>query len=154
MIPDVTLLNQHGETISLNEFLSNSEPYALNFIFTTCTTICPVMTSSFRQMQRELGDQADDLQVVSITIDPEYDTPAVLQAYAKKVGATRNWTFLTGTFTTIESVEKAFNAYTANKMEHKPTYLFKNKEATNWTRVDGLANGSELADMYQTGVRH
>ena len=154
MVPDVTLLNQHGETIRLKEFLSSSEPYALNFIFTTCTTICPILTSSFRQMQRELGDKADDLQVISITIDPEYDTPSVLQAYAKKVGATKNWTFLTGNFTTIESVEKAFKAYTSDKMEHKPAYLFKTKEDKNWTRVDGLANGSELADIYQSSARH
>jgi protein SCO1/2 len=154
MIPDVTLLNQNGETVRLKEFLSNSEPYALNFIFTTCTTICPILTSSFRQMQRQLGDKADDLQVISITIDPEYDTPAVLQAYAKKVGATKNWTFLTGKFTTIESVEKAFKAYTSDKMEHKPTYLFKIKEDINWTRVEGLANGAQLADIYQTSARH
>lgn len=148
-VPDVVLLNQDGEKIKLQEFLSDSEPYALNFIFTTCTTICPILTASFAHMQRELGDEADELQIISITIDPEYDTSNVMKAYADKVGATKNWTFLTGEFKTVEAVEKAFDSYSSDKMDHRPVYLFKTDSEANWVRIEGLASGSDLAEIYQ-----
>ena len=148
-VPDVVLLNQEGNKINLKEFLENNEPYALNFIFTTCTTICPILTASFSHMQRELGEDANDLQLISVTIDPEYDTPAVLRNYSQKVRATRNWTFLTGDYETIVAVEKAFDAYTSNKMDHHPSYIFKTEADQDWVRVDGLASGSDLAEVFQ-----
>ncbi len=148
-IPDVVLLNQNGEKVQLKDFLSDSEPYALNFIFTTCTTICPILTVSFSHMQRNLGDEADELQIISISIDPEYDTPNVMKNYADKVGATKNWTFLTGDFESIVAVEKAFDAYSSDKMEHRPAYFFKTSSDEKWTRIDGLASGSDLAEVYQ-----
>lgn len=148
-VPDVVLLNQVGEKIYLKEYLENNEPYAVNFIFTTCTTICPILTASFSHMQRELGEDAEGLQLISITIDPEYDTPKVLNDYAQKVRATKNWTFLTGDYETIVTVEKAFDSYTSNKMDHRPSYIFKTDSSTDWVRIDGLASGSDLADIYQ-----
>lgn len=151
-IPDVVLRNQAGEQVRLKAFLADSEPYALNFIFTTCTTICPMLTSSFKQMQRQLGEDAKNLQVISITIDPEYDTPAVLRSYAKRVRAVDNWTFLTGDRELIEQVEVAFNAFTADKMQHNPVYFFKLKNSNDWVRVDGLSSGEDLAEIYQANI--
>ena len=74
-IPDVTLVNQHGEKVRLVEFLDTDEMVALNFIFATCTTVCPVLTAGFSSFQNELGD-GSRVQLVSVTIDPEHDTPA------------------------------------------------------------------------------
>ena len=95
-IPDIELIDADGATMRLRTILDTDKPVALNFIFTTCTTICPVMTATFAQMQRKLGDTANKLQVVSISIDPEYDRPEVLKAYGRQFHAGRNWTFLTG----------------------------------------------------------
>lgn len=148
-VPNVALLNQNGEKINLKEYLDSNEPYALNFIFTTCTTICPILTASFSHMQRELDEDAETLQLISISIDPEYDTPNVLNDYAQKVRATKNWTFLTGDYETIIAVEKAFNAYTPDKMNHRPSYIFKTESSSDWVRIDGLASGSDLANVYQ-----
>lgn len=148
-IPDVELTDQDGRKIKLQELLGASEPYALNFIFTTCTTICPILTASFSHMQRELGEDADSLNLISVSIDPEYDTSKILKQYSKRVGATKNWTFLTGDFKTIVKVEKAFDSYSSDKMNHRPAYLFKIASDENWYRVDGLASGSDLANIYQ-----
>lgn len=147
-IPAVELTDQNGRKINLQELLKDSEPYAINFIFTTCTTICPILTASFSHMQSELGDDADSLRLISISIDPEYDTPKVLKKYAEKVGATKNWTFLTGDFKTVVEVEKAFDSYSSDKMNHRPAYLFKLASDENWYRVDGLASGTDLANIY------
>ena len=149
-VPDVELLDQHGNKVNLRQLLQQKEPYALNFIFTTCTTICPILTASFSHMQHELGADADHLNLISISIDPEYDTPKVLTAYSKKARADKNWTFLTGDYKTIISVEKAFDSYTSDKMNHRPAYLFKTAGNDHWHRVDGLVSGTDLADIYRT----
>lgn len=144
-IPDVRLIDTSGESVSLREFLSSGQPVALNFIFTTCTTICPVMTVTFAQMQRQLGDAADQLRLVSISIDPEYDRPAILDAYAKQFHAGDNWVFLTGDSNDIEAVLRSFDSYTGSKMNHQPLTLLKKPGVPSWVRIDGLANGESLA---------
>ena len=72
-IPDVKVIDQSGEVMKLGSIVNSDKPIALNFIFTTCTTICPVMTATFAQMRASLGESGKDLRMISITIDPEYD---------------------------------------------------------------------------------
>ena len=149
-IPDLQLLNSAGEDVVLREFLDSDEPIALNFIFTTCTTICPVMTVTFAQMKQLLGEDAERVRLVSISIDPEYDRPAVLDAYAKQFKAGGNWTFLTGNTDDIVAVLKSFDSYAGAKMNHRPITLLKDPESTAWIRIDGLANGKSLAHEVST----
>jgi len=144
-VPDVELLDESGAQVSLRAFLASERPVALNFIFTTCTTICPVMTVTFAQMQRELGDAADKVQLVSVSIDPEYDRPDVLKAYAEQFHAGANWTFLTGDSNDIAQVLRSFDSYTGSKMNHQPLTLLKKPGSPSWVRIDGLANGESLA---------
>jgi protein SCO1/2 len=144
-VPDVQLLDGSGTAVTLQELLESGEPVALNFIFTTCTTICPVMTATFAQMQRELGESADQVHLVSISIDPEYDRPAVLEAYARQFQAGGNWTFLTGETNDIVTVLRSFDAYTGSKMSHRPITLLKRPGTESWVRIDGLASGQSLA---------
>ncbi|MEJ2273053.1 MAG: SCO family protein [Woeseiaceae bacterium] len=145
-VPDVQLLDGSGAAVTLQELLASEEPVALNFIFTTCTTICPVMTATFAQMQRELGDNADRVHLVSISIDPEYDRPDVLEAYAKQFQAGGNWTFLTGETGDVVRVLRSFDAYTGSKMSHRPITLLKRPDTDSWVRIDGLASGQSLAN--------
>jgi len=144
-VPDVQLLDTLGATVDLQDMLGSDEPVALNFIFTTCTTICPVMTVTFAQMQRELGDDAERVHLVSISIDPEYDRPEVLDAYVTQFQAGGNWTFLTGETNDIVSVLRSFDAYTGSKMSHRPITLLKRPDSDTWVRIDGLASGQSLA---------
>jgi protein SCO1/2 len=147
-IPDVTLLDADGKKVSITELLSADEPVAMNFIFTTCTTICPVMTATFAQMQRELdAEQLQQLQVISISIDPEYDRPDVLRAYAGKFNASDTWMFLTGSSIDIENVLRAFDAYAGSKMNHQPLTFLRKDPQQSWLRVDGLASGKDLANL-------
>ena len=91
-VPDVVLIDASGTPVALRTLLESDQPVALNFIFTTCTTICPVMTATFAQMRRELGEAAGQVRLVSISIDPEYDRPEVLKEYAARFGAGAGWT--------------------------------------------------------------
>ncbi len=150
-IPEITLINQENKEIALLSLLKSSERVALNFIFTTCTTICPVMTATFAKMRQQLGTEADKLLMVSISIDPEQDTPAALQAYAKRYQANPQWQFLTGELEQIIAIQKAFNAYTGNKMNHRPLTFFKQpNQANQWIRIDGLASSADLAKEYRS----
>jgi protein SCO1/2 len=148
-VPEVSLIDQHGREVLLPDLLQSPEPVALNFIFTTCTTICPVMTATFAHMRDTLGPDASGLRTVSISIDPEYDTPAVLKQYAARHGDAPDWLFLTGDAQRIVQVQKAFDAYTGSKVNHRPLTLFKGRGSQDWVRIDGLAGGSELAAEYQ-----
>jgi protein SCO1/2 len=141
-VPDLTLLDASGRPVGLRTLLASDEPVALNFIFTTCTTICPVMTATFAQMRRELGARGDGVRLVSISIDPDQDRPAVLRRYATKYGA--GWTFLTGSGPDVERTLRAFGAYAGSKMNHRPLTLLKPQHG-DWVRIDGLASGGDLA---------
>ncbi|MDH4125021.1 MAG: SCO family protein [Gammaproteobacteria bacterium] len=144
-IPDVHLIAADGSTSELSAILDSDQPVALNFIFTTCTTICPVMTATFAQMQRQLAEKADEVRLVSISIDPEYDRPDVLKAYAEQFHAGGNWMFLTGDSPDIEKVLRSFDSYAGSKMNHKAVTLLKRPDHAAWIRIDGLANGESLA---------
>jgi len=144
-VPDVELIDESGATVALRSLLDADQPVALNFIFTTCTTICPVMSATFAQMQRKLGEEAQRVQLVSISIDPEYDRPEVLRQYAERFHAGAGWTFLTGDGGDISQVLRSFEAYAGSKMNHQPITLLKKPEDPSWIRIDGLASGEDLA---------
>jgi len=144
--PDATLLDESGAERSLAAVLGNDRPIALNFIFTTCTTICPVMTATFAQTRSLLGNAVDQIEMVSISIDPEYDRPDVLRAYAEKFGAdVDGWTFLTGDSADIIDVMTSFDVYAGSKMNHQPATLLRRAGEHAWIRIDGLASGADLA---------
>jgi protein SCO1/2 len=147
-VPDVTLVDDRGRTVPLRDVLAAEEPVMLNFIFTTCNAICPVMSGIFARVPQELGSDAGKVRLVSISIDPEQDTPARLRAYAERFGAAPRWTFLTGTLRDVEAVERAFDAYRGDKMNHEPLTLLRAGPGRAWVRIEGFASPAELAREY------
>jgi protein SCO1/2 len=146
-VPPIQLTDQDGNRVDVSQ-LGTTRPVAVNFIFTTCTTICPVMSASFLRLQQALGDEIGDLQMVSISIDPEYDTPGVLKSYADQFRAGPRWRFLTGDASDVTTTLKAFDALVGSKMNHKPFTLFKFPDDGRWVRVDGLVGAATLAEEY------
>lgn len=93
-IPDFSFVNQHGDTITNEDYLG--KVYVVEFFFTTCPDICPIMNKNLIEVQEEFKGE-EDFGIVSITIDPKHDTPEVLKNYAENYGVTNpNWNFLTG----------------------------------------------------------
>jgi len=151
-IPDLVLTDAEGKPVRLRELLDGGEPVMLNFIFTTCTTICPVMTKVFADVRTRLGHEADNLRMVSISIDPENDTPAQLKAYAQKFGADSDWVFLTGPVQDVAAVQRAFDIYDSDKMNHKPLTLLRTAPGGQWVRIDGFATADQLAGEYRNSL--
>ncbi|HEY0666479.1 MAG TPA: SCO family protein [Gallionella sp.] len=154
-IPDVRLVDAGGMTISLREVLDGNEPVLLNFIFTSCTAVCPVMSATFSQVQEQLGDEAGGVRMVSISIDPENDTPARLREYASRFGAGPQWRMLTGSTEDSIAVQRAFGAFRGDKMNHEPaTYLHTGGPEKSWVRLDGLTSASDIIKTYRELAAH
>jgi protein SCO1/2 len=143
-IPDVTLVASDGRAVALRDVLGGEGPVLMNFIFTTCTSICPVMSAAFAQLPEQLGSDAHELQRVSITIDPEHDTPARLRDYVRRYGASPRWLFLTGDRAAIQRVQRAFDADRGAKSNHVPLTFLHRKAAPSWVRIDGFASAADL----------
>lgn len=152
-LPDLELTAMSGEPTTLSAELDIGKPVMINFIFTTCTTICPVMSGTFAQVQSQLGPEADEVRMVSFSIDPEYDTPERLRAYAKQFGAGSQWQFLTGDLDSLISVQKAFDVYRGNKMNHEPTTLMRRSPGEPWVRLDGIASAAQIVAEYRQLVQ-
>jgi protein SCO1/2 len=148
-LPDLPLVTADGGKTSLLDEVNTAEPVMLNFIFTTCTTICPVLSASFSQVQQQLGAERDQVRMVSITIDPEYDTPERLRAYAARYHAGQQWQFLTGNLDDIVSIQKAFGAFRGTKVNHEPFIFLRATPASPWVRLDGLANAADIIKEYR-----
>ena len=148
-VPDVTLVNQDGKKVKLVSLINSGKPVMLDFIYGTCTTICPVLSAGFTHLQNKLGQDAAKVQLISVTIDPEYDTPAVMKDYLKRFRAKPGWDFLTGSRENIDRVMRAFNAYVPNKMAHYPLTLLKAPNSDQWVRIYGMVGMSVLMTEYK-----
>jgi len=148
-VPAVTMLDQRGRKVAFDKVLDDGRPVILNFIFTSCTTICPVMTQIFVQIQAKLATELDKLHMVSISIDPEHDTPARLLAYTKEHRAGAQWDFYTGSSEASIAVQKAFGAYRGDKMNHEAVTLLRGPRGKTWVRFDGFASPDVIVGAYR-----
>jgi len=149
VVPDVVLVNQNGAKVRLKDLLQADKPVVLDFIFGTCTTICPILSAGYANLQNKLGPDSQAIRLVSISIDPEHDTPKVLKDYLKRYRAKQGWDFLTGSREDIDRVMTAFGAYIQNKMSHYPLTLIRSPQDGTWIRLFGLMSTSEFMNEVQ-----
>jgi protein SCO1/2 len=148
-IPDVTLINQDGARIQLRKLLASDGPVLVDFVFTTCTTICPVLSSNFMNFQNTIIAESGKARLVSISVDPDFDTPKEMKAYLKRYQAKPGWDFLTGSRADIDRVLRAFNVFTRDKMDHPPVILLKSPTDSRWVRIYGLIGTNKLLVEYE-----
>jgi protein SCO1/2 len=148
-IPSVRLVRDDGRSVSLPEEMNDGRPIVLNFIFTTCTDICPLMSSVFAQFERRLGADADKVHLMSISIDPEQDTPARLLEYARRYHAGREWQHYTGTLAASITAQRAFDVYRGGKMSHALVTLVRAAPGKPWLRIEGFVSADDLVRDYR-----
>jgi protein SCO1/2 len=145
-VPDAALLDQDGRDVHFYTDLVKDRVVAINFIFTTCTTICPPMGANFGKLQKMMGERAGrDFQMISVTVDPAVDTPPRLNAWAEKFGREPGWTLVTGAKPEIDKLLKALRVFTPDKNDHSPIVLVGDERRGEWTRSYALAPPATLA---------
>ena len=109
--PQIKLTNQDGKIITNDDF--KGKVVLFNFIYTNCKESCPIMTHKFMDIEKEMqAEIKKGLRLVSITMDPEHDTPEVLKKHAASIKANpEHWTFLTGEKVEVDKVLKGFNFF-------------------------------------------
>jgi protein SCO1 len=148
VVPEVWLVRDDDKKVALTKELGDGRPVVLNFVYTTCPGVCPVMSQVFSQFQSRLGAERSKVQMVSISIDPEQDTPARLREYAMKFSAGSQWRHYTGTVAASVATQKAFDSYRGDKMSHDPLTLMRAAPGKPWVRIDGFATADDLLEQY------
>ncbi len=143
-VPDVTLTRDDGKAVTLTGEMNDGRAVVLNFVFTSCTSICPLTSLTFAQLQGKLGALSSHVHLMSISIDPEQDTPARLREYAAKFGAGPHWQHYTGTVAASVATQRAFNVLSDDKMNHAPITLVRAAPGAPWARIDGFATADQL----------
>ena len=134
-VPAFDFINQDSQAIT-NDFY-RGKVYVVEFFFSSCTTICPIMNRNMLQVSQEFASQ-ENFGIASISIDPSFDTPQVLKAYASRYKATHpNWNFLTGDKDTI------------HKLSNEGFKLFA---AQDKDEIDGFSHSGLFALIDQNGV--
>jgi protein SCO1/2 len=146
------VVRDDGKTVSLLREVDDGRPVFLNFIFTSCPGICPLMSEAFRQLQVRLGDARSKVHMVSMSIDPEADTPARLREYAAQFRAGSQWQHYTGTVEASLAMQRAFGVYNGDKMNHAPVTFFRAAPDQPWTQLSGFATAGDLFNVYKTGT--
>ena len=147
-ISDVILINQNGEPVRVYSDLVKSKIVAINTIFTTCTTLCPLMGANFARMQQLLPAAVrEQVHLISISVDPVTDTPPLLRAWAQRFGAQPGWTLLTGSRRDVETVLKELGIFVADKWEHSPVLVVGSEARGRWTRTSGLTSTAKLVEL-------
>jgi protein SCO1/2 len=144
-LPDLELLDQEGRSVKFRSDLVQDRLVVIDFIYTSCGTVCPILSAVFAQLQEELGDAlGEEVLLISISVDPGTDRPERLKAYAERYQAKPGWTFLTGERQTIDQLLSALGTYAFDLSEHPPSVLVGNADKGQWTRFNGFPKPQQI----------
>lgn len=147
-IPAVQLTREDGRVVSLPEEMNDGRPVVMNFVFTSCNSVCPLLSTVFAEFDRRLGADRSKVHLMSISIDPEADTPARLREYAHRYKAGPEWHLYTGTVEASRAVQRAFDVYRGDKMNHTAVTLLRAGPGQPWRRLDGFLTPNDLLSEY------
>jgi len=144
-IPDVRLTDQNGHRVRFLSDVLRQRRALISFIYTSCKTTCPMVGATVAKVAEQFQKDSSDLAIVSVSVDPDYDTPARLLSWRTEYGDIPQWTLLTGPKREIDQLLRAFGAYSANREDHSEILLLGPDEAGKWTRMSSLAAWYEVA---------
>lgn len=148
VVPDAAVLNQDGKPINFYADLVRGKIVAVNFIFSTCQEVCPMQGESMAKLQAALGNRVGkEVNLISVSLDPETDSPERLKAWGKMFGAGTGWTFVTGEKKEIDKIIKAFTGGSTGKGEHTALVIIGDESRGEWIRAYGLTEPSRLVRL-------
>jgi cytochrome oxidase Cu insertion factor (SCO1/SenC/PrrC family) len=146
---DLEVIDQNGERLRFYSDVLKDRVVLINFIFTNCPDACPLMTQKLIQTRALLVDAVrDDVWFVSISIDPERDTPEAMKTFAEKQGADQErWIWLTGSKQNLDFIVKRLGQYTDEVEAHSTLMLAANTRTRHWTRVMPMVPPAGIAQQ-------
>ena len=148
---NVPVQTQDGRTLRFYDDVMKGKILVINFFFTDCDNLCPIATDNLVRVQELLGDRVGkDIRFVSISLQPEHDTPEVMAEYAKKHGVGPGWLFLTGKRDDIELLRHRLGFWDispevdADPEQHLGTVRFANEPMHRWTMMPSLTSPAAL----------
>ena len=153
-LSDINMIDTENKTVNLITEV-NKGPVVINFIFTSCTAICPILSSTFSQVQKRIDEvNLKTLNLISFSIDPERDTPARLKEYGQKFNAGKHWKFFTGSKADMLRVENVFDNFRGNKMNHLPYTFIRISKNSQWIRLKGFVGASTIIDEINKAIKN
>src|SRR5215831_870533 len=133
--PNLPVVTQDGKTVRFYDDLLKGKIVVINFIYTSCQDICPIATARLAQVEEKLGDKVGrDFFFISMTVDPEHDTPERLNEYAKAFGAGTGWTFVTGKPEDVRAINYKLGERSTSLSEHRNEIVLGNEPSGQWQR--------------------
>jgi protein SCO1/2 len=147
---DVELINQDGQKVRFYSDVLKDKVVVINTFFTSCTSVCPPMNRNLERVQEALGDRlGKDAFLVSISVDPETDTPPRLKAYSQRFHARPGWTFLTGKKENVNWALYKLGQYVETRDDHTTIIIIGNEPKGLWKKAFGLAKPYELMKIVE-----
>jgi protein SCO1/2 len=145
---DTVLIDQNGAPHRLYSDLMKDKVVVINVMFTDCQDSCPMLTANQAKVQEWLGDRlGKDVLILSITVDPDHDTPPKLKAFAEKFHAKPGWYFLTGEKQKVFAILTRLGMSVSQKEDHSNIFLIGNDRTSLWKKVFGMAPASQLISI-------
>ncbi len=151
--PNVSLTTHEGKVVRFYDDLIKNKTVMINFMYARCGDICPGMTANLKLVQKELGGRVGkDIFMYSISLEPEHDTPKVLNAYAELFQVKPGWTFLTGKKVDIENLRKQLGfsfsdpALDKDKTQHIGVVKFGIEPLERWGMSPALGDPKYIAE--------
>lgn len=150
---DTLLVDQDGREVRFYSDLMAGKVVVINSMFTDCTGSCPVMSKKLQALQEHLGDRVGrDVHLISITVDPERDSPARLKEHAAKFGAGPGWSFLTGSEENVKTVLSKLGQWVEDREAHETVFLIGNDRTGLWKKAFALAKTDQVVEIVDSVV--
>jgi protein SCO1/2 len=144
---DTVLVNQDGKQVRFFTDVLDGNVVVLSFIFTRCMEACPLICQKLNGVRRQLGDQFGKVRFVSLSVDPDFDTPAELTRFAAKMEAVYpNWTFLGGKKENVSFVLKRLGEWPDEPGDHTTAFMAGNVRTGHWTKIRPDMPAAAVAD--------
>jgi protein SCO1/2 len=155
-LPNVPLISHEGQRVLFYDDLVKNKVVTLNFFFTHCDEICPLVTANLARVQKLLGDQVGrEIHMYSFTLKPQEDTVEVIRKYRQQYEARPGWTFFTAKPDDMEKLRKAIGftypdpAIDADKTQHIGNVRYGNERLMLWSACPGMANAKWVAETFE-----
>jgi len=146
-LPEVRLVDSTGRDRVLGKDVLGSRLAIVDFIYTSCTSVCPVLSSVLGAVQDDLGPRlGTEVEMVSVSIDPAADTPSRMREYAERFGAGPEWTFLTGSKPEIDRLLARAGVHAPTPAEHTPVMLVGDPARHVWIRLYGMPSPAQILE--------